>query len=1046
MTADYDEIRRENIEEYGKGLDRWARRFLDNLYSDETHFVYELLQNAEDAGATRVKFTLNSDCLEFEHDGREFNERDVRAICGLADTDKYDDYTQIGRFGLGFKSVHAYTRTPEIHSGTEHFAIDKYVQPRALECEHCKLGTRFRFPFDHEDKTTESSHADIAGRLKDLGIRTLLFLQNLDSVEYVITDESTGIYIRQREVAYSDGFARVVKVLGQIDQKNEREENWLIFRKDISGLVAVDAPSLAVEIAFKLSPNRDEATPRFQRAQDSNLVVYFPTQKETKLGFLVQGPYKTTPARDNISHDNDFNVELILQTGDLVVESLRWLRDRNWLTVQILETMPLAFFERERWYPYRKVLRNPHSNTFFEPIFKQVLLALQNEELIPAHNGGYIVGKSAKLAGSSELRSLLDNSHLQQLFNVQQVGWVSNEITDRRARDLWRYLQDMIKIEEIDLEKFIRKLNTGFLKKQSNQWIVKFYEVASQFERRSIYLLRTQPIIRREDDTHVAPYDSEGNPRVFLPSEQIRRFPTVKAELCKSIGAMEFLRDRLELHTPDAIDELRRYVLPSYKNDTVPTNDPGHLDDISLILRSMQADSAVDDRKRRRLIEDLKTIPFLLATNSENETKFCRPKQIYFRSPKLEVYFEGNPHAWFASPDYDQFRESLSQLGVESNVRIQRKSWLRYDNRVIITQQHGWHVHGINGFDPDCTIDGLEFALGNPTYGRSQFIWNQLLLRNKFLVKGVVETSTRQDFLNPTHEARLSTLGKLAAQSEWLPNSSEHYVGAGDLPLDGLSEGFTKDEELAAMLGMQTSSHDQVRDLVETFGIEDESATQDILQFIELRKSDPQAAKRLLSQPKSESSFTADEEVELEEIDYRSAIFEVFNRPISARRPSAKRIPTQSRDLEEIKDSLDSAKSREPQGSDRIDVVLTKRWEGKNEATRTFLHSQYDGRCQICDFTFAKRTDGSPYFEGVYLVSYKKARWLDRPGNVLCLCPNHVSEFLYGTVEAADIFDQIRSYQDGDLHDIEIELCENIVMVRFTRDHITELIALLDSE
>ena len=1046
VPIDYANIREENIEEYGKGLDRWARRFLDKLYSDETHFVYELLQNAEDARATRVKFTLHNDCLEFEHDGREFNERDVRGICGLADTEKYEDLTQIGRFGLGFKSVHAYTRTPEIHSGKEHFAIDKYVQPRAIESEYCELGTRFRFPFNHEEKTPESSHADIAGRLKDLGIRTLLFLKNLNSVEYDIVGDSTGIYLRECNNVYSNAFARVVRVLGQIDQENEREEQWLLFRRDISDIVEIDVPGLAVEIAFQLSAAHDEATPRFQRAPDSNLVVFFPTQKETKLGFLVQGPYRTTPARDNISHDNDFNAKLVHQTGELVVEALRWLRDRNWLTVQILETMPLAFFERDRWHRYHKVLKNPYNNTLFEPIYKQVLSAIQNEELIPAQNGGYIVGKSAKLAGSGELRNLLDNSQLQLLFDVRQAGWVSSDVTERRTRDLWRYLQDMIDIEEIDLDKFIRKLSSNFLEEQSDQWIVKFYEVANQLERRSIRDLRTQPIIRLKDNTHIAPFDKDGNPLVFLPDEQISLFPAVKVEVCKSKGAMEFLRDGLELHAPDPIDEVRRYVLPKYRNGSISINDPGHLDNISLILRAMQADSVLDDRKRRRLIDDLKSIPFLLATNSESETKFCSPKKIYFRNPELEIYFEDNPHAWFASPDYDPFRESLSDLGVEGNVRIQRKGKLRYDNRVIIEQMHGWHVHGINGFDPDCNIDGLEFALNNPSIRRSRNIWNRLLLRNKFLVKGVVEKSTRKDFVNPTHEARLSTFGELVAKSEWLPSSSKHYVSPSDLSLDDLPDGFTTDNELAAMLGMRTSGHDQVRDLVESFGIEDESATQDILQFIELRKSNPQAAKRLLSQPKSESTFTADDEVEREEIDYRSAIYEVFNRPITSSRPSAKRIPTQSRDLEEVKDDIDSAKSLEPKEGDRKNVVLTKRWQDKNEATRTFLHSQYDGRCQICDFTFAKRSDGSPYFEGVYLVSYKRARWVDRPGNVLCLCPNHVSEFLYGTVEAADIFDQIKSYHYGELHDIEIELCENIVKVRFTRDHITELTALLESE
>jgi HSP90 family molecular chaperone len=34
------------------------------MYPEKTHFIYELLQNAEDAGAKRVKFIQSSDCLE----------------------------------------------------------------------------------------------------------------------------------------------------------------------------------------------------------------------------------------------------------------------------------------------------------------------------------------------------------------------------------------------------------------------------------------------------------------------------------------------------------------------------------------------------------------------------------------------------------------------------------------------------------------------------------------------------------------------------------------------------------------------------------------------------------------------------------------------------------------------------------------------------------------------------------------------------------------------------------------------------------------------
>ena len=40
----------------------------EDFYPDRAHFVYELLQNAEDAGATEVSFILTPDRLVCEHD------------------------------------------------------------------------------------------------------------------------------------------------------------------------------------------------------------------------------------------------------------------------------------------------------------------------------------------------------------------------------------------------------------------------------------------------------------------------------------------------------------------------------------------------------------------------------------------------------------------------------------------------------------------------------------------------------------------------------------------------------------------------------------------------------------------------------------------------------------------------------------------------------------------------------------------------------------------------------------------------------------------
>ena len=125
MPADYGTIRAENIARYG-----WDTAVLDllgHLYSDRTHFIFELIQNAEDAGASELTFTLFADRLEVRHDGRPFTEADVRGVSGVAQSTKSGDLTSIGRFGIGFKSVYAYTKNPRIYSG-ERTVPDRVVR------------------------------------------------------------------------------------------------------------------------------------------------------------------------------------------------------------------------------------------------------------------------------------------------------------------------------------------------------------------------------------------------------------------------------------------------------------------------------------------------------------------------------------------------------------------------------------------------------------------------------------------------------------------------------------------------------------------------------------------------------------------------------------------------------------------------------------------------------------------------------------------------------------------------------------------------------
>src|SRR5213593_2564866 len=92
MASNYNAIRADNERRYGTDIGRIGPMLLADRYDDRTHFIFELLQNAEDAlvgrthwnGQRCVRFHLKNHELRVSHFGKPFDEADVRGICGIA--------------------------------------------------------------------------------------------------------------------------------------------------------------------------------------------------------------------------------------------------------------------------------------------------------------------------------------------------------------------------------------------------------------------------------------------------------------------------------------------------------------------------------------------------------------------------------------------------------------------------------------------------------------------------------------------------------------------------------------------------------------------------------------------------------------------------------------------------------------------------------------------------------------------------------------------------------------------------------------------------
>lgn len=69
MASDYKKISEEHEKRYG--WDAKPRRIYKRLYSDKTHFVYELIQNADDSESANLEMQLSENELLVWNDGRQ---------------------------------------------------------------------------------------------------------------------------------------------------------------------------------------------------------------------------------------------------------------------------------------------------------------------------------------------------------------------------------------------------------------------------------------------------------------------------------------------------------------------------------------------------------------------------------------------------------------------------------------------------------------------------------------------------------------------------------------------------------------------------------------------------------------------------------------------------------------------------------------------------------------------------------------------------------------------------------------------------------------
>ncbi len=745
---------------------------LAGLYNDPSHFIYELLQNAEDEGATEVKFELFEDRLDAYHNGKNFDLKDIDGVTGIGISKKKNDLIAIGKFGVGFKSVFAVTETPYIYSGKYKIRIEDFVVPSMVNDNGQVNGTLIRLPFNHKLRSREEVFKLISEKLVNIGLKTLLFLKNIKGIQWQIPF-SSGNYSK------SSKYFQKIKTTKKVTLKSSNiTEEYIVVEKPIN----IGGKKLKVEVAYKL--DKDKKGKRIiAQEPNSKLVVFFPTDKPTYLNFVIQGPYKTTPNRENIPLEDKQNKTIIEETVNLVAESLPVIKKLGFLDVNFLNILPLK-------------LEGKENEPIYLAIYKKIRDKLLSEKLLPVSGGKYARVGDSLLARGRELTEFLDNKDIEKLFSKQH--WLNTDITHDKTPELRDYLINELKVEEVDFEIVAEKITIEFLQTKSDKWMVDFYkrllrQPALWNDRDySPGILRKKPIIRLETGKHIAPFDDNGKIQVYLPAKLKSKYKTIKSIFLKDKNSLKFFKE-LGIKEPDLFADVKEHILPKYQTGSL-TKDEEYFEDIEKLLRAYET---VQMDRKDEFIEKLSEAHFVDSFNNiTGEHRLLKPTEVYFENKDLKEYFDGYNCIYFVSDEpYKRFGEEklgplLKELGVEDKPR-----------RIEIAGNWSWEeiikLHSNKGSCRDFRdyeYEGLKYFIKEITAEKSLLLW-KLLIKN-------VEKEGQSFFKGKyiwdhygTHDSYFEPVKffKTLRQKAWFLDKNNNFRKSCDITFSELSDGYIKE-------------------------------------------------------------------------------------------------------------------------------------------------------------------------------------------------------------------------------------------------------------
>ena len=382
-----EQIRREKLEKDSPDLRAALTILAEELNAKDSHFILELLQNAEDNeyGGKEPELWLKIEsanltntpsaegCLVVQNNEVGFQPEHVLRICSIGQSSKKKnaDRDYIGEKGIGFKSVFRITDSPHIFSNGYQFCFRKpdgaelgYILPHWIETAPPVVtndGTVILLPLKLGKKDL------ISEQLSKIAPECVLFLHKLRRLR-----------LGENRTIFRDGESLVVAL--RCDGGNSL---YFIHREPVNkpeDIVEDKRPGILkreITIAFPLKSTA---------VCTGRIFAFIPTEFDTGLPFLINSDFVLNLNRERVLEDRRWNQWLRDEIAPAFVRAfLSVLKEPEWK------------MDAYRFLPIASDLTPGAS--FFAPIVESVQKLLKTEECILTEGEKLVLPEHAHFAG-----------------------------------------------------------------------------------------------------------------------------------------------------------------------------------------------------------------------------------------------------------------------------------------------------------------------------------------------------------------------------------------------------------------------------------------------------------------------------------------------------------------------------------------------------------------------------------------------------------------------------------------------------------------------